>query len=55
VAAAYVLAGVVILVARNLRPGRRDWMQHAGELPDIDAPVPPAFSDTQTPSKGHLA
>jgi len=55
VAAAYVLAGVVILVARNLRPGRREWMQHAGELPDIDAPVLPAFSDTPTPSKGHLA
>ncbi|WP_205787024.1 APC family permease [Specibacter cremeus] len=36
VALFYVLLGVALLVFRNLRPGRRDWMQHAGELPDVD-------------------
>jgi amino acid transporter len=34
-AAAYLLVGVLILVGRNLRPGRRDWMARAGELPDV--------------------
>lgn len=36
IAAAYVISGLVILFARNLRPGKRGWMEHAGELPDID-------------------
>lgn len=36
IAAAYALAGVAILFLRNLRPGKRGWMAHAGELPDID-------------------
>lgn len=31
----YILAGVAVLVFRNLRPGRRGWMTEAGELPDI--------------------
>ncbi|GAA4396491.1 APC family permease [Tsukamurella soli] len=36
IALAYVLAGAGVLVLRNLRPGRRDWMSRAGELPDIE-------------------
>jgi hypothetical protein len=36
IAAAYILAGVVILYGRNLRPGKRGWMTKAGELPDVD-------------------
>jgi amino acid transporter len=34
-AACYLLLGVAVLVGRNLRPGRREWMTAAGELPDI--------------------
>jgi amino acid transporter len=34
-AAGYLLLGVLVLFGRNLRPGRRGWMVHAGELPDI--------------------
>jgi amino acid transporter len=34
-AGAYLLLGVAVLVGRNLRAGRRDWMAHAGELPDV--------------------
>ncbi|HEY0237174.1 MAG TPA: APC family permease [Friedmanniella sp.] len=36
IAVAYILVGVAILVGRNLRPGRRGWMEKAGELPDVD-------------------
>lgn len=36
IAVAYVLIGVAILVGRNLRPGNREWMARAGELPDVD-------------------
>lgn len=32
----YALIGVAILIGRNLRPGKRAWMAHAGELPDVD-------------------
>jgi amino acid transporter len=34
IAAGYLAAGLAVL-ARNLRAGRRDWMNRAGELPDI--------------------
>jgi amino acid transporter len=34
-AAVYLLVGVLVLFGRNLRPGRRDWMARAGELPDV--------------------
>jgi amino acid transporter len=34
-AAAYILLGVLVLVGRNLRPGHRQWMAKAGELPDV--------------------
>src|SRR5882757_9639392 len=34
-AAAYLLVGVLVLFGRNLRPGQRDWMARAGELPDV--------------------
>ncbi|MFJ6988675.1 MULTISPECIES: APC family permease [unclassified Streptomyces] len=34
-AATYLVLGAVVLFARNLRPGKRDWMGRAGELPDI--------------------
>jgi amino acid transporter len=34
-AAGYLLLGVLVLFGRNLRPGRRDWMVNAGELPDV--------------------
>ncbi|WP_329057921.1 APC family permease [Amycolatopsis sp. NBC_01480] len=37
-AAAYLLIGIGVLVGRNLRRGRRGWMEHAGELPDTPAP-----------------
>ena len=30
----YLLVGLVLLGV-NLRPGRRDWMARAGELPDV--------------------
>ncbi|MET0901420.1 MAG: APC family permease [Mycobacterium sp.] len=36
IAVAYMLLGAAILFGRNLRPGHRDWMAKAGELPDID-------------------
>ncbi len=36
IAIAYALIGVIILVARNLRPGKTAWMARAGELPDVD-------------------
>ncbi|PRY10570.1 APC family permease [Kineococcus rhizosphaerae] len=36
IAASYLLSGVAVLIGRNLRPGRRGWMEHAGELPDVD-------------------
>jgi hypothetical protein len=26
---------VLVLFGRNLRPGHRDWMANAGELPDV--------------------
>jgi amino acid transporter len=35
-AASYLAIGALVLVGRNLRPGRRGWMAHAGELPAID-------------------
>lgn len=53
VAAAYLLAGIAILFGRNLRPGRRQWMQHAGELPDIDAPAPSPQATVPTTPKGN--
>ncbi|MEU3512499.1 APC family permease [Streptomyces longwoodensis] len=34
-AAAYFLLGAVVLFGRNLRPGKRAWMDAAGELPDV--------------------
>jgi amino acid transporter len=34
-AAGYLLLGVLVLFGRNLRPGHRDWMANAGELPDV--------------------
>ncbi len=36
IAAVYILAGVAILFGRNLRPGQREWMAKAGELPDVE-------------------
>lgn len=36
IAAGYLLLGAIILFGRNLRPGRRAWMAHAGELPELD-------------------
>lgn len=36
IAVVYMLLGVAMLVGRNLRPGRREWMANAGELPDVD-------------------
>jgi len=36
IALLYVVIGVVVLVGRNLRPGRREWMTHAGELPEVE-------------------
>jgi amino acid transporter len=36
IAAGYLLLGVIVLFGRNLRPGHRGWMAHAGELPEID-------------------
>ena len=36
IALTYALIGVIILVARNLRPGKTAWMARAGELPDVD-------------------
>ncbi|MFF1831559.1 APC family permease [Paenarthrobacter sp. NPDC058040] len=32
----YMALGALVLVVRNLRPGKRDWMARAGELPDVD-------------------
>jgi amino acid transporter len=34
-AVAYILLGVLVLVGRNLRPGHREWMAKAGQLPDV--------------------
>ncbi|MEU9796268.1 APC family permease [Streptomyces sparsogenes] len=34
-AALYLLLGTAVLIGRNLRKGRRGWMESAGELPDI--------------------
>jgi amino acid transporter len=34
IALVYLLAGIAVLVGRNLRPGRTGWMAHAGQLPD---------------------
>ena len=36
IAAGYLLLGALVLFGRNLRPGHRGWMTHAGELPDVD-------------------
>lgn len=36
IALVYVLIGLAILIGRNLRPGKRDWMARAGELPEVD-------------------
>ncbi|GAS89634.1 APC family permease [Mycolicibacterium brisbanense] len=36
IAVVYLLLGVAVLYGRNLRPGRRDWMANAGELPDVN-------------------
>lgn len=36
IALVYAIGGFIVLFGRNLRPGRRDWMQHAGEIPDVD-------------------
>jgi amino acid transporter len=36
IAAGYLLLGALVLFGRNLRPGHRGWMNHAGELPDVD-------------------
>jgi len=36
IAAAYVIIGLIILFARNLRTGKTAWMARAGELPDVD-------------------
>jgi amino acid transporter len=35
-AGAYLLLGAAVLLGRNLRPGRRAWMAHAGALPDVE-------------------
>ena len=35
IAAGYLLLGALVLFGRNLRPGHRGWMNHAGELPDV--------------------
>ena len=35
-AAVYIGLGALVLFGRNLRPGRRQWMASAGELPDVD-------------------
>jgi amino acid transporter len=39
IAITYALIGVIILVARNLRPGKTAWMARAGELPDVDEAI----------------
>jgi amino acid transporter len=39
IAIAYALIGVIILVARNLRPGKTAWMARAGELPEVDEAI----------------
>jgi amino acid transporter len=36
IAVVYMLLGAAMLVGRNLRPGQREWMANAGELPDVD-------------------
>ena len=36
IAITYVILGAVVLVGRNLRPGKREWMSRAGELPEVD-------------------
>jgi amino acid transporter len=36
IALLYVVIGLVVLVGRNLRPGRREWMAQAGELPEVE-------------------
>ena len=36
IAAAYILIGLAILFGRNLRPGKRGWMERAGQLPDVE-------------------
>jgi amino acid transporter len=36
IAITYALIGVIILIARNLRPGKTAWMARSGELPDVD-------------------
>jgi amino acid transporter len=36
IAAVYILIGLAILFGRNLRPGKRGWMEQAGELPDVE-------------------
>ena len=40
IGAAYILAGLAILFGRNLRPGKRAWMGHAGEVPEVDSARP---------------
>ncbi|WP_022891340.1 APC family permease [Agromyces subbeticus] len=32
----YLALGLVVLIGRNLRPGKRAWMSRAGELPEVD-------------------
>jgi amino acid transporter len=39
IAITYALIGVIILVARNLRPGKTAWMARAGELPEVDEAI----------------
>ena len=36
IAITYVILGAIVLVGRNLRPGKREWMSRAGELPEVD-------------------
>lgn len=42
IAAGYLLLGLIVLFARNLRPGNREWMAQAGELPDVDGVAIPS-------------
>ncbi|NMO04414.1 APC family permease [Gordonia sp. TBRC 11910] len=36
IALGYLALGAAVLYGRNLRPGRREWMANAGELPDVN-------------------
>lgn len=52
-AACYLVLGTAVLVLRNLRPGRRDWMAAAGDLPAVTGIRPETAGDRPGTGRGN--